>query len=118
MMLRYDGKTYNSRFREISLTKRSVDLILIFIEMTEPRGPWTKRPHSTPSRRSAKKPGSTCSDCDKESEQVEPGFLAERREGVECGLFVHGPRGSVISMKIKIRSTDRFVNDISRNLEL
>ena len=28
----------------------------------EPLGPWTKKPHSTPSRRSARKPGSIYSD--------------------------------------------------------
>ena len=39
MLLRYGGKTYNSRLREISLTSSIPDLILRSIKMTEPLGP-------------------------------------------------------------------------------
>jgi len=68
LMLLNDGcKHYISRVREISLTSSIPDLILSLIKMKGPLGPWRRKPPSTPSRRSARKPGSTCSDSSSQS---------------------------------------------------
>ena len=66
--LSHRGKPHNSRLREISLTRRSGELILTFIKMKEPPERWRRKPHSTPSRRSARRPGSTYSGSSSQSD--------------------------------------------------